>query len=161
MCVLCLILSRISHCKNQSAHDAFPWHLLLSFRFLSIAMYVVKRDGHKEPVHFDKVTSRISKLCYGLNEEFVEPILVSQKVRIPQYLSHFQHAYLVLPLLCLKITYHPDMSYIVLHKDTLIFSHCFPVLFVLYHLLPPLLPLTLLARALFRPHQMSPQSTTI
>ena len=31
-------------------------------------MYVVKRDGHKEPVSFDKITDRIKKLCYGLND---------------------------------------------------------------------------------------------
>ncbi|WP_366798316.1 ATP cone domain-containing protein, partial [uncultured Flavobacterium sp.] len=31
-------------------------------------MYVVKRDGHKEPVMFDKITDRIKKLCYGLND---------------------------------------------------------------------------------------------
>ncbi len=30
-------------------------------------MFVVKRDGHKEPVMFDKITARIKKLCYGLN----------------------------------------------------------------------------------------------
>ena len=30
-------------------------------------MYIIKRDGRKESVHFDKITSRISKLCYGLN----------------------------------------------------------------------------------------------
>lgn len=31
-------------------------------------------DGRKEPVHFDKITSRIQKLCYGLNMEFVDPV---------------------------------------------------------------------------------------
>jgi len=30
-------------------------------------MYVVKRDGRKEVVKFDKITARIKKLCYGLN----------------------------------------------------------------------------------------------
>lgn len=39
-------------------------------------MYVVKRDGRKEPVSFDKITSRIAKLCYGLNSEFVDPVRV-------------------------------------------------------------------------------------
>lgn len=29
---------------------------------------------------FDKVTSRISKLCYGLNSQFVDPARVCQKV---------------------------------------------------------------------------------
>lgn len=43
-------------------------------------MHVIKRDGRKELVHFDKITARITKLCYGLNEEYVEPVRVSQKV---------------------------------------------------------------------------------
>ena len=30
-------------------------------------MYVVKRDGRKEPIMFDKITARIRKLNYGLN----------------------------------------------------------------------------------------------
>ncbi|KAI7891631.1 ribonucleotide reductase [Mucor mucedo] len=43
-------------------------------------MFVVKRDGSKERVLFDKITSRIAKLCYGLNEEFVSAAEISQKV---------------------------------------------------------------------------------
>jgi len=43
-------------------------------------MFVIKRDGHSEPVMFDKITSRIKKLCYGLNEQFVDPVRVAQKV---------------------------------------------------------------------------------
>ena len=39
-------------------------------------MYIIKRDGRKESVHFDKITSRISKLCYGLNPK-VRPIFWS------------------------------------------------------------------------------------
>jgi ribonucleoside-diphosphate reductase alpha chain len=42
-------------------------------------MYVVKRDGHKEPVMFDKITDRIKKLCYGLNS-LVEPVKVAMRV---------------------------------------------------------------------------------
>jgi hypothetical protein len=45
-----------------------------------ISMFVIKRDGRKELVHFDKITARITKLCYGLDENYVEPIVVSQKV---------------------------------------------------------------------------------
>jgi ribonucleoside-diphosphate reductase alpha chain len=30
-------------------------------------MFVIKRNGKKEPVKFDKVTARIQKLCYGLS----------------------------------------------------------------------------------------------
>lgn len=32
-----------------------------------MSMYVMKRNGRRESVHFDKITSRIKKLCYGLN----------------------------------------------------------------------------------------------
>jgi ribonucleoside-diphosphate reductase alpha chain len=42
-------------------------------------MYVVKRDGRKESVKFDKVTARIQKLAYGLSEH-VETFSVAQKV---------------------------------------------------------------------------------
>jgi ribonucleoside-diphosphate reductase alpha chain len=42
-------------------------------------MYVIKRDGRKEEVKFDKVTARIQKLCYGLNP-MVEPVSVAMRV---------------------------------------------------------------------------------
>ena len=42
-------------------------------------MYVVKRDGHKEPVMFDKITDRIKKLCYGLND-LVDAVKVAMRV---------------------------------------------------------------------------------
>jgi ribonucleoside-diphosphate reductase alpha chain len=42
-------------------------------------MYVVKRDGHKEPVMFDKITERIKKMCYGLNP-IVDPVKVAMRV---------------------------------------------------------------------------------
>lgn len=45
-----------------------------------MSMFVVKRNGMKQPVQFDKITARIVKLCYGLNTDFVDPILVAQKV---------------------------------------------------------------------------------
>jgi len=35
---------------------------------------VLKSDGRHQEVHFDKITFRISKLCYGLNMEFVDPV---------------------------------------------------------------------------------------
>jgi ribonucleoside-diphosphate reductase alpha chain len=42
-------------------------------------MYVVKRDGRKEPVKFDKITARIIKMCYGL-DPLVSPEAVAMKV---------------------------------------------------------------------------------
>ncbi|KAJ0458218.1 putative ribonucleoside-diphosphate reductase [Helianthus annuus] len=43
-------------------------------------MYVIKRDGRQEAVHFDKITARLKKLSYGLSIEHCDPVLVSQKV---------------------------------------------------------------------------------
>jgi len=42
-------------------------------------MYVIKRNGEKQEVHFDKITLRISRLAYGLNSKFVDPVIVAQK----------------------------------------------------------------------------------
>ena len=42
-------------------------------------MYVVKRDGKKEPVMFDKITARVKKMCYGLND-IVDPVKVAMRV---------------------------------------------------------------------------------
>lgn len=35
---------------------------------------MVKRDGRKQEVHFDKITARIMKLSYNLNPEFCDPV---------------------------------------------------------------------------------------
>jgi ribonucleoside-diphosphate reductase alpha chain len=43
-------------------------------------MFVIKRDGRTETVKFDKITARIEKLCYGLEPEHVEPIMVAKRV---------------------------------------------------------------------------------
>lgn len=42
-------------------------------------MFVVKRDGRKEPVSFDKITDRVRILCYELNE-LVDPVKVAMRV---------------------------------------------------------------------------------
>ncbi|MCR9155033.1 MAG: ribonucleoside-diphosphate reductase subunit alpha [Bacteroidetes bacterium] len=42
-------------------------------------MYVLKRDGRKEAVKFDKITARIQKLCYGLSD-MVDSTSVAMKV---------------------------------------------------------------------------------
>ena len=42
-------------------------------------MYVLKRDGRKEPVQFDKITARIKKLCYELHPA-VDPVKVAMRV---------------------------------------------------------------------------------
>jgi ribonucleoside-diphosphate reductase alpha chain len=42
-------------------------------------MDVVKRDGKREPVMFDKITARVRKMCYGLNK-LVDPVKVAMRV---------------------------------------------------------------------------------
>lgn len=43
-------------------------------------MLVVKRDGRKESMKFDKITARIERLSYGLDLNFINPIEVAKKV---------------------------------------------------------------------------------
>ena len=43
-------------------------------------MYVLKRNGEREPVSFDKMAARIERLCGGLDRRFVDPARVAQKV---------------------------------------------------------------------------------
>jgi ribonucleoside-diphosphate reductase alpha chain len=43
-------------------------------------MYVIKRNGKKETVMFDKITSRINKLSYGLDTKYIKPIEIAKKV---------------------------------------------------------------------------------
>ncbi|KAK3068212.1 ribonucleoside reductase large subunit Cdc22, partial [Coniosporium uncinatum] len=43
-------------------------------------MFVYKRDGRKERVQFDKITARVSRLCYGLDPEHVDAAAITQKV---------------------------------------------------------------------------------
>ncbi|CAB1107681.1 unnamed protein product [Ectocarpus sp. CCAP 1310/34] len=48
-------------------------------------MFVVKRSGAKEDIKFDKVTSRIEKLCEGLNREYVDPVAMTLKLNQGMY----------------------------------------------------------------------------
>jgi len=43
-------------------------------------MFVLKRNGKRESVKFDKITALIEKLCYGLERRFVNSIDVAKKV---------------------------------------------------------------------------------
>ena len=50
------------------------------------SLLLLPQDGRKECVMFDKITSRISKLCYGLNKDFIEP------VSLPKFLKSHIHS---------------------------------------------------------------------
>lgn len=43
-------------------------------------MFVYKRDGRKEPVRFDKITARISRLCYGLDANHIDAVKITQRI---------------------------------------------------------------------------------
>ena len=52
-------------------------------------MFVLKRNGREEPVHFDKITSRIQKLCYNLDMDYIDPAAITLKVP-PDLSGHFR-----------------------------------------------------------------------
>ena len=40
-------------------------------------MHVVKRDGRREAVMFDKITARVKKLCYGFDPNHIDPQVIA------------------------------------------------------------------------------------
>ena len=89
-------------------------------------MYVVKRDGRKEPVMFDKITARVKKLCYGLNE-LVDPVKVAMRVIEGLYdnVTTSELDNLAAEIAATMTTSHPDYAKLAarisvsnLHKNT-------------------------------------------
>lgn len=91
-------------------------------------MFVFKRNGKKEPVHFDKITSRIHKLSYGLNLQYADLIQISQKViqGIYEGVTTTELDNLAAETAASFTTKHPDFAVLAariavsnLHKNTL------------------------------------------
>ena len=89
-------------------------------------MYVVKRDGKKEAVKFDKITARVIKMCYGL-DPMVSPEAVAMKVIEGLYdgVSTTDLDNLAAEVAAAKTTEHPDYALLAsriavsnLHKET-------------------------------------------
>jgi len=89
-------------------------------------MYVVKRDGRKEAVKFDKITARIVKMCYGL-DPLVSPEAVAMKVIEGLYdgVTTTQLDHLAAEVAAAKTIEHPDYALLAsriavsnLHKET-------------------------------------------
>ena len=89
-------------------------------------MFVVKRDGHKEPIMFDKITSRVRKLCYSLNT-LVDPVKVSMRVIEGLYdgVTTSELDNLAAEIAATMTTTHPDYAKLAarisvsnLHKNT-------------------------------------------
>ncbi|ORZ31313.1 ribonucleoside-diphosphate reductase M1 chain [Catenaria anguillulae PL171] len=92
-----------------------------------MVMNVIKRDGRKEAVMFDKITARIEKLCEGLNREYVDPAMIAQKVVSGVYngVTTVQLDNLAAETAAYLTTTHPDFSVLAariavsnLHKET-------------------------------------------
>ncbi|KAG0176777.1 Ribonucleoside-diphosphate reductase large subunit [Apophysomyces sp. BC1034] len=90
-------------------------------------MFVIKRDGRKEQVLFDKITSRIGKLCNGLNESFIVPPKIAQKVVSGMYqgITTVELDNLAAETAADMTTTHPDYAILAariavsnLHKET-------------------------------------------
>lgn len=90
-------------------------------------MYVQKRNGKSERVQFDKISSRITKLAYGLNQDFVDPAYITQKVIKGVYagVTTVQLDTLAAETAAYLTTEHPDYSILAariavsnLHKQT-------------------------------------------
>jgi len=75
-------------------------------------MEVVKRDGTREPVKFDKISARIKKQTYGLNEDYVDYVEVSRKVIAGLYdgVTTEELDVLAAETAASLITNHPDYS---------------------------------------------------
>jgi ribonucleoside-diphosphate reductase alpha chain len=43
-------------------------------------MQVIKRNGKREDVSFDKITARVKKLCYGLDSKYIQPLEIAKNV---------------------------------------------------------------------------------
>lgn len=43
-------------------------------------LFATPTDGRQERVQFDKITARVSRLCYGLDADHVDPVAITQKV---------------------------------------------------------------------------------
>ena len=89
-------------------------------------MYVVKRDGKKEAVKFDKITARVIKMCYVL-DPMVSPEAVAMKVIEGLYdgVSTTDLDNLAAEVAAAKTTEHPDYALLAsriavsnLHKET-------------------------------------------
>ena len=89
-------------------------------------MFVVKRDGRKEVVMFDKITARVRKLCYGLNG-LVDPLKVAMRVIEGLYdgVTTSELDNLAAEIAATMTTTHPDYAKLAarisvsnLHKNT-------------------------------------------
>ena len=90
-------------------------------------MYVIKRDGNRESVKFDKITARVQKICYGLDPIHLNPVPVAMKVieGIYEGVTTSELDNLAAEIAASLTTKHPDYALLAsriavsnLHKNT-------------------------------------------
>ncbi|WFD32960.1 ribonucleoside-diphosphate reductase [Malassezia sp. CBS 17886] len=120
------------HIRNGDALQAlvaFGWIgwyvLVVAYRVLTETG--LNSHGRKEEVRFDKVTARVSKLCYGLDMNYVDPIEITRKVvdGIYEGVTTVELDNLAAETAAYKTTTHPDYAVLAariaisnLHKET-------------------------------------------
>eukprot|EP00953_Heterococcus_sp_UTEX-ZZ885_P000637 868-Heterococcus_DN1.PRE.3 len=70
-CSCCALYAAVLNCRaSRSKHASV----------VPSRCSVLRSPCRRENVQFDKITARIKKLCYGLDDRYVDPIILSQKV---------------------------------------------------------------------------------
>jgi len=112
---------------DQSSSDSELEEAVKMSKVNSSKMVVLKRDGRAEPVHFDKITSRIEKLCYGLETDYIDPTQITLKVISGLYpgVTTVELDNLAAEIAATMTTKHPDYAILAariavsnLHKET-------------------------------------------
>ena len=90
-------------------------------------MKVLKRNGKLENVYFDKITARVSKLCYGLDTRHIDPTKITRRAVSGVYdgVSTVELDNLASEIAASMISKHPDYGVLAariaisnLHKET-------------------------------------------
>merc|ERR1719361_2423649 len=112
---------------NSSSSDSEAEEAINMSKAASKKMIVIKRDGREEGIHFDKITSRIEKLCFGLDMDYIEPSQITMKVINGLYpgVTTVELDNLAAEIAATLTTRHPDYAILAarivvsnLHKET-------------------------------------------
>ena len=90
-------------------------------------MQILKRDGKKEAINFDRMVDFVNRYCFGLNKDFINPIQVAKRTLEGVYdgVTIQELIQLSVETAASMTTKHPDYSLLAgrlavseLHKNT-------------------------------------------
>ena len=61
-------------------HINIGYYTVPAFRLYQHKLTIHIPDNRKERVQFDKITARVSRLCYGLDPDHIDASAITQKV---------------------------------------------------------------------------------